>query len=110
MVPEKKEDGKTLAVIGYLFIIGSIIAIIMNNENKNQHTAFHNRQGLGLNICYMFIGYFVSQFDSLQISIAFWVGMGLLFFYGILSASSGTQREVPFVGPFFQRVFESIGK
>jgi len=110
MATEKKESGTTLSVIGYLFIIGSIIAIIMNNDKKNQHVAFHNRQGLGLNICYMIIGYFVSQFDSMQISIAFWIGMGMLFFYGIASAASGTQKEVPFVGPLFQRVFETIGK
>ncbi|WP_304141758.1 hypothetical protein [Mesoflavibacter zeaxanthinifaciens] len=104
------EEGKTLAVVSYLTIIGSVIAIIMNNEKKNEFTAFHNRQGLGLCLMYMIIGYFISQFDNMQISVAFWVGMGLLFFYGIINAINGKMQAVPLVGPFFQRIFSSIGK
>lgn len=104
------EAGKTLAVVSYLTIIGSVIAIIMNNEKKNEFTAFHNRQGLGLCLMYMIVGYFISQFDNMQISVAFWVGMGLLFFYGIINAVNGKKQAVPLVGPFFQKIFSSIGK
>lgn len=110
MNPNTAESGKTLAVVSYLTIIGSIIAIIMNSETKNEFTAFHNRQGLGLCLMYMIIGYFISQFDNMQISTAFWTGMGLLFFYGIINAVNSKMQAVPLVGAFFQKIFSSIGK
>ncbi|MDA0176686.1 hypothetical protein C7H62_2535 [Mesoflavibacter sp. HG96] len=110
MTNNPQEENKTLAVVSYLTIIGSVIAIIMNNEKKSQFIAFHNRQGLGLCLMYMIIGYFISQFDNWQISTAFWVGMGLLFFYGIISAINGKMQTVPLVGAFFQKIFSSIGK
>ena len=50
------EEGKSLAVLSYLTIIGSVIAIIMNGEKKNDFTSFHNRQGLGLCLLWMIIG------------------------------------------------------
>lgn len=102
-------EGKTLAVVAYLTIIGSVIAIVMNAEKKNAYTAFHTRQGLGLCLLYMLVGYIASNFDSWTISTAFWVGFGILFFYGIISAINGKMQKVPFVGDYFQKWFSSIG-
>ncbi|PIB31780.1 hypothetical protein BFP78_07855 [Gaetbulibacter sp. 5U11] len=103
------EEGKSLAVLSYLTIIGSVIAIIMNGEKKNDFTSFHNRQGLGLCLLWMIIGYFVSQFDNMQISIAFWVSMGALLFLGVITAINGTMKPIPFVGPIFQKLFKGLG-
>tara|TARA_R110000751_G_scaffold2470_1_gene12958 strand:- start:22626 stop:22958 length:333 start_codon:yes stop_codon:yes gene_type:complete len=103
------EEGKSLAVLSYLTIIGSVIAIIMNDEKKNDFTSFHNRQGLGLCLLWMIIGYFVSQFDNMQISIAFWVSMGALLFLGVMTAINGTMKPIPFVGPIFQKLFKGLG-
>ena len=104
------EEGKTLALVSYLTIIGSIIAIILNGEKKNDFTTFHNRQGLGLCLTWMLIGYFVSQFDNIQISIAFWVSMGSLLFLGVMTAINGSMKPIPFIGPLFQKLFSGIGK
>lgn len=103
------EEGKSLAVLSYLTIIGSVIAIIMNGEKKNDFTSFHNRQGLGLCLLWMIIGYFVSQFDNMQISIAFWVSMGALLFLGVITAINGTMKPIPFVGAIFQKLFKGLG-
>lgn len=103
------EESKSLAVLSYLTIIGSVIAIIMNGEKKNDFTSFHNRQGLGLCLLWMIIGYFVSQFDNMQISIAFWVSMGALLFLGVITAINGTMKPIPFVGPIFQKLFKGLG-
>lgn len=103
------QEGKSLAVLSYLTIIGSVIAIIMNGEKKNDFTSFHNRQGLGLCLLWMIIGYFVSQFDNMQISIAFWVSMGALLFLGVITAINGTMKPIPFVGPIFQKLFKGLG-
>ncbi len=104
------EEGKTLAVVSYLTIVGSVIAIIMNNEHKNEFTSFHNRQGLGLCLLWMVIGYFVSQFDSMQISLAFWVSMGALLFLGVMTAVNGSMKPIPFIGPIFQNLFKVLVK
>lgn len=109
MTEDTIKDGKNLAIIAYLTFIGSVIAIIMNDEKKNEFTAFHIRQGLGLCLTYVIIGYMVSQFDSLNISMAFWIGFGILFFYGIVSAINGKTQEVPLLGKFYQQIFSGIG-
>lgn len=104
------QDGKTIAIISYFTIIGSIIALLLNNEKKNQFAAFHTRQGLGLCLTYMVLGYFVSQFDNWLISSAFWIGLGVLFIFGIAAAITGKLQEVPLLGALFQKLFASIGK
>ena len=104
------EEGKTLAVVSYLWLIGSIIAIFSNSDKKNPFTAFHSRQGLGLCLTQMVFGFVTSAFDSWLISISFWVFIAVLFFYGITSAISGKMNEVPLVGAFFQNIFSNIGR
>ena len=102
--------GKTSAVVAYLTIIGSVIAIILNNDKKNPYAAFHIRQGLGLCLTYMILGYFISQFDSWLISMSFLIGLGMLFIYGLVSAINGNTRIVPILGTLYQKIFSSIGK
>ena len=109
MNQETIEEGKIYAVVSYLTIIGSVIAIIMNGEKKNEFTTFHNRQGLGLCLLWMLIGYFVSQFDNMQISLAFWVSMGALLFLGVMTAVNGSMKPIPFIGPLFQKLFKGLG-
>ena len=40
--------GKNIAIISYLTLIGTIIAILMNNEDKSEFARFHIRQALGI--------------------------------------------------------------
>ncbi|WP_455170267.1 hypothetical protein [Aegicerativicinus sediminis] len=100
---------KFIATLSYITIFGTIIAIFWNVERKNPLVAFHSRQGLGLCITYMIIGYLISQFDSLAISIGFWVFLGALFIYGIIGALTDKYNEVPFLGALFQNWFQRLG-
>ena len=75
MTEQTVQEGKTLAVIGYLTIIGSIIAYFLNNDKKNPFAAFHIRQGLGLCLMYMIFGFVTASFDSWLISIGFWYSL-----------------------------------
>jgi len=103
------EEGKTMAAVAYLTIIGAVIALIMNNEKKNPFTAFHVRQGLGLCLTFMLSGYFIGYFNSLMITFAFWLGFGILFIFGLIGATSGKMQEVPLLGKFYQKLFSNIG-
>ena len=42
------QDGKTIAIISYITIIGTLIAFIMNQNKHNYFASFHIRQALGI--------------------------------------------------------------
>jgi len=110
MTEQTIQEGKTNAIIGYITILGSIVAFFLNNDKKNEFAAFHIRQGLGLWIMYMVLGFITSSFDSWLVTLGFWVFFGALFIYGITSAFSGKAQEVPLVGAFFQKIFANLGR
>ncbi|WMI67225.1 hypothetical protein [Mangrovimonas sp. YM274] len=110
MTEQTIKEGKGLAIVSYLTLIGTLIAFIINNDKKNPFTSFHIRQALGLWLLEMLIGYFIGGFDSWMITLSFWAFFMILFFYGILGAVTGKLYSVPVLGPFFQKLFASIGK
>jgi len=102
-------EGKTLALIAYLTLIGTLIAFFMNQEKRNEFTFFHIRQALGLGLLYIAIGYIVSSLDSMMVSMSFWIFFSVLFLYGIFGAITGKLNKIPMLGDFFQKLFKSIG-
>lgn len=102
------EEGKNIALISYITIFGSIIAIFMNNDNKNTFASFHIRQALGIMITFFALGYLVGSFDSWMVSSAFYVFFFILWIYGFLGAVQGQMNLVPILGPFFQKIFKSL--
>uniref|UniRef100_UPI00404B409A DUF4870 domain-containing protein n=1 Tax=Flavobacterium sp. TaxID=239 RepID=UPI00404B409A len=103
------EKGKTTAIVSYLTIIGSIIAIFMNQEeNKSEFASFHIRQALGIFLTFFLLGYPIGYFDSWMISSAFWVFIFILWIYGFLGVLNGEKRLVPIAGEFYQKMFKSL--
>ncbi len=110
MVEQGIQDGKNIAIISYLTIFGTIIALFMNNVKKNSFASFHIRQAFGLWLTFFILGYVISSFDSWLITFCFWMFFGVLFIYGFINAIGGKEQEVPLVGSFFQKIFASIGR
>ena len=102
------EEGKNIAIVSYITIIGSVIALIMNSEKKNAFAYFHIRQALGIFITFFAFGYFIGYFDSWMITSAFWVFIFILWIYGFLGALEGKMRVVPIVGELYQKLFKGI--
>ena len=102
------KDGRTLAFVAYLTLIGVLIAFFMNQEKRNTFITFHVRQGLGLWLLYFIFGYVVSGFDNWSLTYAFWIFFAVLFIYGIFGAISGKENKVPLLGNLFQSVFKSL--
>ncbi|WP_299335248.1 hypothetical protein [uncultured Psychroserpens sp.] len=98
------------AIVAYITLIGTLIAFYMNREERNPLVSFHVRQALGLWLLQMFLGYFIGAFDSWMISMSFWIFFIALFLYGIFGAVGKQMNEVPILGPFFQKIFSSIGQ
>lgn len=103
------DKGKNTAIVAYITIIGSVIAIFMNqNENKSEFASFHIRQALGISLTYFLLGYPIGYFDSWMVSSAFWIFIFILWIYGFIGCLSGEKRVVPIVGEFYQKFFKNL--
>lgn len=104
------EKGKNAAIVGYITIIGTVVAIFMNHQDppKSEFASFHNRQALGIFATFFLFGYPIGYFDSWMITSAFWLFIFILWIYGFLGALNGEKRIVPLVGEFYQKIFKSL--
>ncbi|MBK0370008.1 hypothetical protein [Flavobacterium agrisoli] len=103
------ENGKTAAITAYILIIGVLIAMSMNSEDKNKFAAFHIRQALGLSLTFISLGAIISNFDSFFITFPMWIGISVLWVFGITSAIKGETTPIPILGNLFQKWFKNIG-
>jgi uncharacterized membrane protein len=110
-------DGKTLAIISYLTIIGWIIAWVMHGKNKTALGAFHLRQTLGLMlIC---IAFYIVQAILIFVPYLGWLisllfiplGLGLfvLWILGLVYAINGEEKPIPVIGAKAQQLFHGLG-
>ncbi|AWI26386.1 hypothetical protein [Flavobacterium pallidum] len=105
---ETIDKGKTAAITSYILIIGVVIAMSMNGEEKNKFASFHIRQALGLSLTFISLGLIISNFDNMMIAMSMWIFISILWAYSIFSAIRGEVTPVPLVGNFFQKAFKSI--
>ena len=106
------EEGKTMAIISYVTIIGLIIAFVSNNSKPNEFTSFHIRQSLGIFALWIIISFGLSILSSLiyipWLSTIVHAGLIVLLILGIIAAAQGEKKPVPLVGDFFQDIFKNI--
>ncbi|MFD1606025.1 hypothetical protein ACFSJW_05430 [Flavobacterium artemisiae] len=103
------QEGKSIAITSYILIVGVLIAMSMNSENKNSFASFHIRQALGLSLTFISFGALTSNFDSFFITFPMWICVSVLWTYGIFTAIQGQMRPIPLLGGLFQKWFKSIG-
>lgn len=102
------KDGKTIAIISHFWIIGLVIAFIMNMNKKNYFASFYIRQMIGLNILQFLNGAIVYKFFGN--SISYIVGIVIIIFWvmSLLGAIKGEEKETPVLGEHFQNWFRGI--
>ena len=106
-------DGKTIAIISYLTWIGWIIAFILYNSNKSRLAAYHLRQTLALMILSILV-YIVQimlifiPFLGWAIAILLWIGLVVLWVFGLIAAINGEEKPMPVIGPMAQNMFSGI--
>jgi uncharacterized membrane protein len=101
-------QGKSAAIMSYAFVVGVLIAMSMNSENKNPYASYHIRQALGLSILFVAIGYTLSGLWAFEIVFPFWICMSVLWGYGVYTAISGQMRPMPLIGTLCQKVFKTL--
>lgn len=109
-------DGKSIAIISYITIIGWIVAYVMHGNNKSQLGAFHIRQSLFLMLC----GFTTAIAQMLFVFIPFlgWIisillyfvllGLFVLWIIGLIAAINGEEKPVPFLGAKAQELLKGI--
>ena len=102
------DEGKSAAITSYVLIVGVLIAMSMNSENKNAFASFHIRQGLGLTLTFITLGASIHYLGSVMVAIPMWIFISILTIYGIFSASKGETIPMPLMGKWFQKWFQNF--
>ncbi|MFS4482442.1 YtxH domain-containing protein [Hyunsoonleella sp. 2307UL5-6] len=95
-------DGKNIAIIAHITIIGWVIALVMNSSNKTELGSFYIRQMLGL-IIISFIGSFIPV-----LNLVIWILMLVLWIMSLIGALSGEKKPTPLLGEHFQNWFKAL--
>jgi len=114
--PVPSVDGKTIAIISYITIIGWIISYIQYGNNKSQLAVFHLRQSLFLMLCTFIIAMFQMLFAFtpylgriISMSLSFiMLGFLVLWIIALLNAINGEQKPLPIFGNKAQDLLKGI--
>ncbi len=95
------DEGKTMAIIAYVTVIGTIIAYFMNKDKNNAFAAFHIKQGFRLFIFSILLT--IVTFVLVMVtksSIVSYLGYASWIFVilGIMNASGGKDQKLPIIG------------
>ena len=102
------QDGKTIAIVSYITLIGLIIAFVINNDKKNSFASFHIRQNIGIFALYLVNTLVLAKFIGLQILVLASIGIFVLWLIGLIGAINGEEKKVPLFGDLFQDWFKSL--
>ena len=96
-----EQDGKVVAIVSHLTLIGWIVALIMNQSNKTEIGTFYLRQNLGL---------LLFSFVAIIPVLGWIIGLGvfILWVLSVINAVSGSLKPVPLLGEKFQEWFSMI--
>jgi len=119
------DEGKTVAIISYLTLIGFIIALVQHNSNKTKLGAYHLRQVLGFMLTGVGIAIMLwilalpmlsmsySNIASYAIFISFisfivWIGLLVCIIISFVNALNGREKPAPIFGEYYEKWFANM--
>ena len=98
---EVLSDGKTIAIVAHLTIIGFLIAFVMNSSNRTELGSFYIRQTLGIFLLTLvgfipLIGWFAL------------IAVFILWLISLVGALGGNKKPVFLLGEQFQEWFKFV--
>lgn len=109
MYNQSVSEGKTMAIVSYITIIGTLIAFIMNQNKRNYFASFHIRQALGIFLTGLIVNFLQRYIDFNWVNVILSLGVFVLWIFGIIGAIQGEEKRVPLLGDQFQEWFRNIG-
>lgn len=103
-----KPEGKSTAIIAYITIVGSLIAISMNAEPKHAFARFHTRQAFGIHLIFHALAIVLSYSFSAYVWLILFATYVIALIYGLSAALEEKKRSLPLLGPHFQNWFTFI--
>ncbi|MGF7140904.1 hypothetical protein [Roseimarinus sediminis] len=94
-------DAKVKAIIAHFTLIGWIIALVINSNQRDEYTSFYLRQTIGIHVIGMLLG---------MVPVVGWILAIVLFAFWLLSliyAVQGDMKVIPF-GEYFQDWFRGL--
>jgi len=111
----QEDPGKTVAILSYCTLIGFIIALVMNGDQKNKSElgVFHIRQGLGIFLTSFAIGFasivlIFIPFLGWLIIMGAYITVFVFWIMGLIAAINGEMKAVPLLGAIYQNLFKGI--
>ncbi len=104
------------AILSYLTLIGWIIAIILHSSNRNTRLgAFHIKQSIGLiatGIALSMASFILAYIPVIGWLVLFTANITLIVFWilGFVSAIKGEIKPLPFVGEYYQKIFDGVAR
>ncbi len=100
--PNSPDSGKTVAIIAHITVIGWIVALIMNNQNKTEFGSYYIRQTLGIWLVAILLNFIpvVGCFASLICLV--------LVIISLVNAANGKMVPTVGVGEMFQNWFSGL--
>ncbi|NER19062.1 DUF4870 domain-containing protein [Spongiivirga citrea] len=104
------KEGKNIAVISYITIIGLIIAFVMNNDKKDVFATYHIRQSLGMAATGLALGIigiipilgWIINILGIFVLLYMWI-------MGLVNAVNEKTKPVPILGKKYEEWFKNIG-
>ena len=103
-------DSYTIATAAYITPVGWIVAYIAHLllAEDNHFVMFHLRQGLGLNILAVCFSILLPIIDLWVLTQVCTILVFAFYIYCGIYAYKGERRFVPFVGRFFNNIFQFL--
>lgn len=102
-------EGKTIAIIAYLTIIGLVIAFIMNNEKQDLFAKYHIKQSLGLGLTGLALGIIgLIPILGWLINILGFIVLFILWIVGLINAVNGERKPVPVLGKKYEEWLQNL--
>lgn len=108
MYNQSVSEGKTMAIISYITIIGTLVAFIMNQNKHNYFAAYHIRQALGVFLTGLIVNFLQRYIDFNWLDLLLSLGVFVLWIVGLIAAIQGEEKPVPLLGEQFQEWFRNI--
>ncbi|MEH6616853.1 MAG: hypothetical protein V7699_03350 [Porticoccus sp.] len=100
-------SGKAKAIIAHITLIGWVIALILNMNNKDEFSSYYIRQYLGIMIIGV-LGNVVLSTVNGTLAMIWSVIMLVAWLLSLIGAITDKKNETPVVGSYFQDWFKGL--